>query len=135
MKKYQRVVALVFVFALVAVACGDDDTATTATTAATTTTSATTTTGVPFVGRSFAAENCDYGGKIASIEATAETEVVFTLCSEDPAFLAKLAFIPFAVQPAEHLEATGGSPLENPVGTGPFVLDELTQQRDVRNLP
>jgi ABC-type transport system substrate-binding protein len=50
--------------------------------------------------------------------------VVFTLCSTDPAFLAKLAFIPFAVQPQEHLEATGGSPLENPIGTGPFMLPD-----------
>src|SRR5690606_17865524 len=48
---------------------------------------------------------------------------VYTLCSPDPAFLAKLAFVPFAVQPAEHLEATGGAPLENPIGTGPFMID------------
>lgn len=69
-------------------------------------------------------ESCDYGGKIQTIEATDPSTVVFTLCSPDPAFLAKLAFVPFAVQPSEHLEATGGSPLENPVGTGPLMIEE-----------
>jgi ABC-type transport system substrate-binding protein len=72
---------------------------------------------------SVSAESCDYGGKVLSVEATDPMTVVYTLCSPDPAFLAKMAFIPFAVQPAEHLEATGGSPLENPIGTGPFKLD------------
>jgi ABC-type transport system substrate-binding protein len=67
---------------------------------------------------------CDYGGKINKIEATSPSEVVFTLCSTDPAFLQKVAFVPFSIQPAEHLEATGGSPLENPIGTGPFMLPE-----------
>jgi ABC-type transport system substrate-binding protein len=38
--------------------------------------------------------------------------------------LQKVAFVPFSIQPSEHLEATGGSPLENPVGTGPFMLPE-----------
>ena len=65
----------------------------------------------------------DYAGKIQSIEATAPDEVVFNLCSPDPAFLQKAAFVVFGVQPSEHLEATGGSPLENPIGTGPFALD------------
>ena len=67
---------------------------------------------------------CDYGGKINKIEATSASEVVFTLCAADPAFLVKIAFVPFSIQPSEHLEATGGSPLENPVGTGPFMLPE-----------
>ncbi|MBY5163036.1 ABC transporter substrate-binding protein [Salsipaludibacter albus] len=65
----------------------------------------------------------DYPGKIGSIEATDTLEVVFTLCSPDPAFLQKVAFIPFAVQPSEHIVETGGAPLENPIGTGPFALD------------
>ncbi len=80
---------------------------------------------------SVSAENCDYGGKILSIEATGEHEVVFSLCSPDPAFLAKLAFVPFAIQPAEHLEATGGSPLDNPVGTGPFMLDDWSRGSEI----
>ena len=138
--KRMRWLALVAVLALVAAACGDseggDDTTTTAggeptTTAATDGTTTSVDAETPFEGLALDSGGCDYGGKIASIEATAETEVVFTLCSEDPAFLAKLAFIPFAVQPAEHLEATGGSPLENPVGTGPFVLDEWSRGSEI----
>ncbi len=80
---------------------------------------------------SVAAESCDYGGKISSIEATGSHEVVFTLCSPDPAFLAKMAFVPFAVQPAEHLEATGGAPLENPIGTGPFQIEAWDRGSEV----
>ena len=42
-----------------------------------------------FTGKSVSAANCDYGGKIKSIEATAEFNVRFTLCAPDPAFTAK----------------------------------------------
>lgn len=134
--KRLRWLALVAVLALVAAACGDAEPAET-TAAPTDTTEASTppeteppsdTTAPPSSEpagdlASVAAESCDYGGKIQSVEATGTHEVVYTLCSPDPAFLAKLAFVPFAVQPAEHLEATGGAPLENPVGTGPFMVD------------
>lgn len=135
--KKARWLAILAVMAVVVAACGDGDTTETTggtapdTTGATTseapdTTGATETTGGSAPSgelASVSAESCDYGGKIQSIEATDTHEVVFTLCSPDPAFLAKLAFVPFAVQPAEHLEATGGAPLENPIGTGPFQLD------------
>ena len=30
----------------------------------------------------------------------------------------------FGIQPEEHLEATSGAPIDNPVGTGPYALDE-----------
>ena len=102
-------------FALVAAACGGTDDTTTTTGAEVTTTAAeaTTTTEaeMAFEGASLAAESCDYGGKISSITATDEHTVVFDLCSADPAFLAKAAFVVFGIQPAEHLEATGGAPL------------------------
>jgi ABC-type transport system substrate-binding protein len=133
-----RWLALVSVLALVIAACGGDGgTDETTTTAGETTTTAdggTTTSVEPdagFEGLTLESGGCDYGGKIDSIAATAENEVVFSLCSEDPAFLAKLAFIPFAVQPAEHLEATGGSPLENPIGTGPFMLQDWSRGSEI----
>lgn len=69
------------------------------------------------------AANCDYGGKIASVEATDPLTVVFTMCKPVPAFPAIIAFVPFAAQSPANLEATGGSPLDSPVGTGPFVLE------------
>jgi ABC-type transport system substrate-binding protein len=135
--KRLRWLALVAVLALVAAACGGDAEPTETTAAPTETTGATTppeteppsdTTAPPDTEptgdlASVAAESCDYGGKIQSVEATGTHEVVYTLCSPDPAFLAKLAFVPFAVQPSEHLEATGGAPLDNPIGTGPFMVE------------
>lgn len=79
-----------------------------------------------FTGKSVSAPDCSYGGKIKSIEATDRLTVVFTLCKPDPAFKAKAAFTPFSVQPAEHLEATGGGGdiLDNPIGTGPWMLEK-----------
>ena len=78
-----------------------------------------------FEGKSLAAPNCDYGGKIKSIEATDQFTVTFAMCKPDPAFLAKAAFTPFGIQPEEHLDATGGGGeiLGNPIGTGPWRLD------------
>lgn len=77
-----------------------------------------------FVGDMYEAPDCDYGGIIKSIEAVDAYTVKFTLCVADPAFPSKIAFSSFAIQPKEHLEATGGSPLENPVGTGPYQVAE-----------
>jgi len=70
------------------------------------------------------AGGCDYGGKVNTITAVDEFTVEFNLCSPDPAFIPKLAFSVFGIQPSEHLEATGGAPLDNPVGTGPYALKE-----------
>lgn len=132
-----RWIALVFVFALVAAACGgdssgDEGTTTVADTEAPTTTAApapeTTTTqpaepSADFEGLALEAPNCDYGGKVSSITAVDEFTVEFVMCAPVPAFQQIAAFTPFGIQPAEHLEATGGAPLDNPIGTGPFVLD------------
>jgi ABC-type transport system substrate-binding protein len=62
-----------------------------------------------FDGMSVAADSCDYGGKISSIEAVDQLTVVFNLCKPDPAFLAKVAFTPFGIQPSEYIESTGGT--------------------------
>jgi len=78
-----------------------------------------------FVPKSVSAPNCDYGGKMLEIAAVDEFTVKFTLCKPDPAFMAKVAFIPFAIQPEEWIEKTGGTGeiLEKPVGTGPYAID------------
>ena len=149
--KRVRWLALVAVFALVIAACGDagtDETTTTAADGETTTAAEATTTSVDagaFEGLSVSSGGCGrelgyndaegapvtYEGKIDTITALDEITVEFALCGPDPAFLAKLAFVPFAVQPAEHLEATGGSPLDNPIGTGPFSLDEWARGSEI----
>ena len=79
-----------------------------------------------FTGKSVAASDCSYGGKVKSIEATDELTVTFTMCKPDPAFMAKAAFTPFGIQPEEHLAATGGGGdiLEKPIGTAPWKLQK-----------
>ncbi|MEX2144595.1 MAG: ABC transporter substrate-binding protein [Anaerolineales bacterium] len=86
-----------------------------------------------FEGISLSAGSCDYGGKILSIEAVDELTVVFTLCRPDPAFLAKVAFTPFGIQPEEYIAFTGGSGdlLEAPVGTGPYEVSEWSRGEQV----
>ena len=83
----------------------------------------------PFVPITASAPSCDYGGVFKSIQALDELTVQFTLCGPEPAFLAKIAFPSFAIQPRERLEQTGGGGqgsllLQKPIGTGPYVLDE-----------
>jgi ABC-type transport system substrate-binding protein len=70
----------------------------------------------------YEAPNCDYGGLMKSIEAVDAKTIKFTLCASDPAFPSKIAFSSFAIQSAKHLEETGGAPLEDPLGTGPYVV-------------
>ncbi len=143
--KISRWLALVAVLLMVAAACGDstDDTGDTTappTTEAdvgttepdepTTTTSppddggTTTTAGDAFEGRVLDAGGCDYGGRVNTITALDAQTVEFVLCGPHPAFLAQMAFIVFGIQPEEHLEATGGAPLDNPIGTGPYMVRE-----------
>jgi ABC-type transport system substrate-binding protein len=81
-----------------------------------------------FEGLSVAAPNCDYGGKISSIEATDQYTVVFTMCKPDPAFLAKVAFVPFAIYSQEWIEANANEAnketlLSAPIGTGPYMVE------------
>jgi ABC-type oligopeptide transport system substrate-binding subunit len=78
-----------------------------------------------FEGTSLVAPNCDYGGKISSIKATDEHTVTFTMCSPDPAFEAKAAFISFGIEPSEHIAKDGPTKeiLTDPIGTGPFKLE------------
>lgn len=74
------------------------------------------------------AASCDYGGKIKSVEAVDEMTVKFTMCVPDPAFYAKIAFVPFSIQPSEYImananEANKSNLLEHPIGTGPWMVD------------
>ena len=136
MKTTLKALWILVVFALIAAACGGDGDSADETTAAPTTaaqtteapgTTAATTTVAPdpdFVGKVLDGGGCDAGNKIEKLSALDEFTVEFDLCKPNPAFLAQIAFAVFGIQPEEHLEATGGAPLENPVGTGPYVLDE-----------
>lgn len=75
---------------------------------------------------SYVATSCDYGGAFKAIEAVDELTVKFTLCNPDPAFPSKVAFSALNIHSATHLEATGGGGAElfqNPVGTGPYMLE------------
>jgi ABC-type transport system substrate-binding protein len=81
---------------------------------------------------SLVAPDCDYGGKVKSVEAVDELTVKFTLCRPDPAFFAKIAFVPFSIQPSEYIIANANEEnksnlLEHPIGTGPFMLDTWTR--------
>jgi len=78
-----------------------------------------------FEGDSFSAESCDYGGKVLSVAALDQYTVEFNLCKSDPAFIAKMAFTPFGIQPKEYIAETGGGGaiLEAPVGTGAYKLE------------
>lgn len=79
-------------------------------------------------GMALEAPNCDYGGKIKAIRALDQYTVEFDMCSPDPAFLAKAAFVPFSIYPQEWIEANANPDdketlLSAPVGTGAFMID------------
>jgi peptide/nickel transport system substrate-binding protein len=71
-----------------------------------------------------AAPDCNWGGTLKSIEAVDESTVKFTMCVPDPAFPSKAAFSSLGIQSAKHLQDTGGKPLEDALGTGPYVVKE-----------
>lgn len=71
-----------------------------------------------------AAPDCNWGGTLKSIEAKDASTVVFTMCTPDPAFPSKAAFASLGIQSAAHLQATGGKPLEDALGSGPYMVKE-----------
>ena len=73
------------------------------------------------------AADCSYGGKIKSIKAVNEYTVDFTLCFSDGAFLSKIASPYLSIQSARHLQETGGKPLREVLGTGPYMVKEWVQ--------
>ncbi len=149
MRQSMRIVVLFLVFAMIAAACGDstsdtteadtpDTTAPPETTPPETTPPETTPPDPAFEGYVLDSGGCGremgyndedgnpvtYNGRVDTITALDEFTVEFKLCGPHPAFLAQIAFGVFGIQAEEHLEATGGKPLDNPVGTGPYVLEE-----------
>jgi ABC-type transport system substrate-binding protein len=83
----------------------------------------------PFEPLSVSAKDCAYGGEFKTIQAVDAQTVRFELCRPDVAFLEKIAFPSFGIQPREWLEQNGGggkdSPLlQKPVGSGPYQLQE-----------
>jgi ABC-type transport system substrate-binding protein len=123
-EKLSKLFALLVVLSMVLAACGGAAPA--ATQPAAEEPSAEEPAAEEFAGDILDAGSCDYGGKILSIEAVDRLTVVFNLCKPDPAFLAKIAFSPFGIQPKEWIESTGGTGelLDHPVGTGPYMVAE-----------
>jgi ABC-type transport system substrate-binding protein len=70
------------------------------------------------------APDCNWGGTLKSIEAVDELTVKFTMCIPDPAFPSKVAFSSLGIESAKHLQDTGGKPLEDALGTGPYMVKE-----------
>ena len=70
---------------------------------------------------------------ISEIRAEDERTVVFTLCSPDVAFLAKVAFSSFAIDDSAYLEAHAedASIVDEPNGTGPYRLDTWNRGSDI----
>jgi peptide/nickel transport system substrate-binding protein len=64
-----------------------------------------------------------YAGNLAGIEAVDDLTVTFTLCEPDVAFPSKVAFSALGIFSEEQLEETGGAPIDNPIGTGPYQLE------------
>jgi ABC-type transport system substrate-binding protein len=88
---------------------------------------------VAFTGDKLDAGSCDYGGQILSIEAVDRLTVVFNLCRSDPAFLSKIAFTPFGIEPKEWIQSASVSKeiLDHPVGTGPYMVSEWVRGEQI----
>ncbi len=142
MKRFSKLIVLVFVMALIAAACGsssDDTTTTTAasgtdetttTTAATSSTEAATTTvaASDFTGLMVEAACDDETNKseINYIKAVDAYTVEIQLCQVDVAFPSKVAFSAFGIVPQEYMDANsgGGALVDAPIGTGPYMLQQ-----------
>jgi len=79
------------------------------------------------------APDCDYGGLIKEIAALDAMTVQISMCVPEPAFPSKAALSAFSIQPKEWIEAAmeSGEILENPVGTGPYMLDAWNREDSI----
>jgi ABC-type transport system substrate-binding protein len=95
----------------------------------------------PFVGEKLEAPggNCDYGGTVKSVEALDQFTVAFTFCAPEPAFVAKVASVEaFDIYDQDYLKETGGDAVkmnDNPVGTGPYMVQEWVRGDHVTLVP
>lgn len=71
------------------------------------------------------------GAPITSIEGTGEREVTITLSEPYTPFLSELAGFSNGIFPADFGGATEEEFFQNPVGTGPFVVDEWDPTGDI----
>lgn len=150
MKRSLYVLLSLFVLAgMVLAACGGGATATQAPAAPAQPTEAPAPTDVPpaaepaepFVGEKLVApnENCDYGGTIKSIEAVDQFTVEFTFCAPEPAFIAKVASVEaFDIYDFDYLKEIEGDAVkmnDNPVGTGPYMVEEWVRGDHITLVP
>jgi len=70
---------------------------------------------------------------LSQIKAIDEYTVEFTLCNPDVAFLSKIAFSSLAIDDADYLKVHGtdGSLVDEPNGTGPYMLDAWNRGSDI----
>ncbi|HSL76748.1 MAG TPA: ABC transporter substrate-binding protein [Candidatus Limnocylindrales bacterium] len=70
-----------------------------------------------------------YTGLMKKITALDELTVEFQLCAPDPAFIPKIAFSVFGIWDSDYLTAHAAdkSYLDNPVGTGPYMVTEWSK--------
>ncbi len=89
-----------------------------------------------FEGLLFETDQCgaeDYTGNFERIEAVDAQTVTFSLCNPDVAFPSKVAFSAFGILPSEYIEETGGGGqlAEEPIGTGPYKLQEWARGNEL----
>jgi peptide/nickel transport system substrate-binding protein len=93
----------------------------------------------PYATMKTEAPNCDYGGTLKSIESLDEFTVKFTFCAPEPAFLPKISSVEaFDIYDADYIKEIGGDAVklnDNPVGTGPYIVQEWVRGDHVTLVP
>jgi ABC-type transport system substrate-binding protein len=94
---------------------------------------------VAYEAQKIEAPDCEYGGNLKAIEAVDEFTVKFSFCNPEPAFLAKVASVEaFDIYDAGYIEEIGGDVAkmnENPVGTGPYIVQEWVRGDHITFVP